>query len=277
MKSNFKLVLANAVLAMLKPLVRVLIRNELSHSEFSELARQAYVEMAYERFSIPGRKTTYSRVAVLTGLSRKEVVRLYKKMEQREPAIKTAPNRAVRVTTGWLQDSEFLADNKPADLPLQGEYGSFASLVARYSGDITLGAIVDELERNGVVSRPDKQTVRLNSYGYIPREDELEKIKIMSVCTADLLHTTAHNLEHEEQDARFQRQIIYPGVPESVAREFKAYSSSKSAELLQHLNHYLSSKIQDHKSGGNDGTDSARRVGLGIYYIENFYQKETEK
>ena len=270
MNESFRLVLANAVIGILKPLLRVLIRNEVSHAEFSELARQAYVEVAYEHFSLKGRKTTYSRVAVLTGLSRKEVVRLYKLIKQQQPAVKSVPNRAVRVINGWMQDKEFLDGQAPRTLPLQGDKGSFASLVAKYSGDITLGAIVDELERVGVVSRPDKQTVKLNSYGYVPQEDELEKIKIMSVCAADLLNTTVHNLEQDEQQARFQRQIVYSDVPETVAEEFKVYSSEKSAEFLQQLNQYLARKTQSAASGQQTG----RRVGLGIYYLENIFHKE---
>lgn len=274
MSDNFKNVLAKAVVTVLRPLLRVLIKNEISHAEFSELARQAYVQVAYENFSIPGRKTTYSRVAVLTGLSRKEVVRLHKLLEDDNLAIKSSPNRAVRVINGWMQDSEFMdVNNEPKDLPLQGEEGSFAALVARYSGDITLGAVVDELERVGVVSRPDKQTVRLNSFGYIPQEDELEKIKILSICTADLLETAVHNLDAQESDTRFQRQVIYPNVPNEIVQEFKRYSSEKSSSLLQDLNKFLSDRTNPDESGGLSGS----RVGLGVYFFENKHNQELKK
>lgn len=271
MNEQFKTVLAKAVVTVLRPLLRVLIKNEVTHAEFSELARQAYVQVAYENFSIPGRKTTYSRVAVLTGLSRKEVVRLHKLLEDDHLSIKSSPNRAVRVINGWMKDPEFLdAEQDPRDLPLQGEHGSFAALVARYSGDITLGAVVDELERVGVVSRPDKQTVRLNSFGYIPQEDELEKIKILSVCTADLLETAVYNLDAQESETRFQRQMIYPNVPNDVVQEFKRYSSEKSSSLLQDLNRFLADRTDPKVAS----TESGSRVGLGIYFFENKHQQE---
>jgi len=270
MDSDFKTILAKAVVAVLKPLLRVLIRNEFSHAEFAELARQAYVDVAYEHFSIAGRKTTYSRVAVLTGLSRKEVVRLYKLREQRQLLSSPKPNRAVRVINGWLGDAEFLdKNNRPRDLPLQGDSGSFAVLVSRYSGDITLGAVVDELERVGVVSRPDKNTVRLTSMGYIPKEDELEKVRIMSVCAADLLDTAVHNIEKGEQDARLQRQIIHQNVPDSLVSEFRQVSSAKSSELLQDLNRLVSGR--ERQSAADAG--ARKRIGLGIYYFETLNQE----
>ena len=78
MNQDAKSILARAVLTVLKPLVRVVLRHDMSHAEFAELVRSAYVDVAYRHFGIPGRKTTFSRVAVVTGLSRKEVVRLSK-------------------------------------------------------------------------------------------------------------------------------------------------------------------------------------------------------
>ena len=67
--------LTAATLKVLLPLVRVLLKNGISHAEFSEIGRRALVEVGFRNFDIDGRKQTVSRVAVLTGLSRKEVLR----------------------------------------------------------------------------------------------------------------------------------------------------------------------------------------------------------
>lgn len=269
MEINTKELLAKAAVTVLKPLVRALIRNDVTHSEFAELVRQTYVDVAYDHYSIPGRKTTFSRVAVLTGLSRKEVVRLTRQREENKLLIKTSPNRAARVVNGWLKDPDFKAENgKPRSLPLQGKKGSFAALVARYSGDITLGAVLDELLRVGVVSQDEDDCVTLNSLGYVPQENELEKIRIMSVCAGDLLDTAVNNLLSDPADARFQRQIIHENVPASVVREFKKRSSEQSSALLQTLN----ANLFEQKGELPDGEESMR-VGLGIYYFESTNRK----
>ena len=65
-----------ATLRVLRPLVRLLLRYGVPFGAFSELAKGAYVEIAREEFGIPGRKQSDSRVAVLTGLSRKKVHRV---------------------------------------------------------------------------------------------------------------------------------------------------------------------------------------------------------
>lgn len=277
MASNPKKIVTAAVVRVLRPLMRVLIRHEMSHAEFSELARQAYVKEAYEHFSIEGRKMTYSRVAVLTGLTRKEVVRQVNLAESdSENSSTSSPTRAVRVIDGWLRDEEFQTeDGLPAQLPLQGSVGSFAALVARYSGDITLGAIADELVRVGVVVRPTKDTVELIEAGYIPQADEMEKVHILSVCTADLLSTAVHNLSAEQDDRRFQRQLSYADVPESIAEEFRVEAASRSSKLLEDLSNLLLSKKKKFRKSKST-SESVKRVGLGIYYHQGIAANEDD-
>lgn len=267
MDANAQSILTKAVLTVLRPLLRVLIRNEVSHAQFSELARQAYVDVAYDHFTIPNRKMTYARAAVLTGLSRKEVVRLNALRDADVKLKQSTPNRALRVINGWMHDAEFQTpDGLPDVLPVQGPIGSFSALVARYSGDITLGAVLDELERVGIVSRLEDQRVRLESQGYIPKDNELQKVQILATCAADLLGTAAHNLEIGQDDARFQRQLVYDKVPTDIANEFRLIGERKAMELLVELNQLLDSAIRD---GAPTTSEDTSRVGMGIYYFEN--------
>ena len=266
MESKHKNVLARAIIKILRPLVRVLIRNEVTHAELTELVRQTYVEVAYDTYSIPGQEMTFSRVAVLTGLSRKEVVRLKGILDSEEVLVKQAPNRAQRVVHGWLSDKQFLDRKKqPKELPVKGEGSSFQALVQRYSGDITYGAVLDELNLIGVTELSENNTVRLINKAYIPFKDELEKVRIMAVCVSDLFETAVYNIEDQGGSPRFQRQMVYSGVEQGIAEEFKSLSGDKAAELLEHLNKYLSAKREN-------STDAERasgvRVGLGIYYFE---------
>ena len=64
--------LRDAQALMMKPLVRLLVSQGLTHAEFSEVAKEVYVEVALRHFE-SSQKINKSRVAVLTGLTRKEV------------------------------------------------------------------------------------------------------------------------------------------------------------------------------------------------------------
>ncbi|MEE9327145.1 MAG: DUF6502 family protein [Cocleimonas sp.] len=279
MATSLHTVLSKAVIHILKPLVKVLMRNDVSHASFTALAKQAYVDVAYKHFSIPNKKMTYSRVAVLTGLNRKEVVRLSKTGNSTDLSGGT-PNRAIRVVNGWLNDPEFLDKNKdPLVLNIKGDGNSFATLVSRYSGDITRGAIIDELERLGIAKKINSEQIFLNQKGYIPESGEIEKIDILSTCTSDLLSSAVHNLEHGKDDGRFQRQLVYKNVPTEIAAQFQEISTQKSSALLIDLNKWLGNKLAESKhyeiQSTNDNDIVKTRVGLGIYYFENKSDKES--
>ena len=68
--------LSAALVRMLRPLVRLLLRRGVSFKAFSDLLRWLYVDVAIEEFGLSGRKQSVSRVSVVTGLTRKEVSRL---------------------------------------------------------------------------------------------------------------------------------------------------------------------------------------------------------
>ncbi|MBI3775961.1 MAG: hypothetical protein HY273_10490 [Gammaproteobacteria bacterium] len=265
--NDIKQILAAATLKILHPVVRVLLKHGISHTEFSELARKAYVDVAFKDFRIEGRKQTVSRVAVLTGLSRKEVVRLQYIADTAPLAEKGPLNRAARVITGWTVDPEFRdAQGQPLPLPSIGDGASFATLIKRYSGDITAGAILDELVHVGAVELKD-ELLFLRTQAYVPRNSELEKLKIMGICAADFLNTIEHNVSTSDDDARFQRAVIYPDLSREVVDEFKVLSAEKANALLLELNQWLAEKA---RATAKRPLFSARiKTGLGIYYFED--------
>ncbi|NOZ53133.1 MAG: hypothetical protein GXP08_08330 [Gammaproteobacteria bacterium] len=269
-----KTILIKGTLRILRPLIRILMRHEVSHREFAEIAKQAYVDVANQHFAIPNRKTTYTRVAVLTGLSRKEVMRLSKADPGGLPTSGHSLNRATVVIGGWLRDAEYLdKNNTPKKLPLYGEEASFEKLVCRYGGNVTVRAILDELERINAVSTSSDGSITLINKGYVPQHDQSKKIDIASSCTADLLETAVFNLDHNENEARFQRRVVYHCIPDHLAASFKQYSNKKSLDLLLDYNQWLADNQQQTPE---DEKTSVKRVGVGIYYFENKQTNEGE-
>ena len=61
---------------LLLPVVRFLLKHGVTWSEFGELSKEAYVQVARDDYGIQGRPTNNSRVAMMTGLSRREVAKV---------------------------------------------------------------------------------------------------------------------------------------------------------------------------------------------------------
>jgi hypothetical protein len=259
--------LSAATLRLLRPLVRILLRNNVSHRTFAELAKLVYVEIANAEFGIPGKKQTTSRIAILTGLTRKEVQRLLAQPPDTEPASAEEYHRASRVITGWVRDPDF-GDGKghPHPLRMDGKRASFSTLVKRYSGDIPVRAMVDELLRVSAVKQLKDGRICLLSRGYIPQKGPVEKLQVLGSDTADLIATIDHNLYQKPTKPRFQRKVMYDNVPVEAAREFQTLAAAQGQELLEAIDRWLAHRDRD-VNPASKGT-GRMRVGLGIYHFE---------
>lgn len=263
--------LAAAILMLLRPLVRILQRNGVPYGVFADLAKRTYIEIASEQFALPGRKPSVSRVSILTGLTRKEVVRVLDLPAIDNAAAIARYNRAARVIAGWVRDLEFCApDGAAADLPLQGEKGSFMHLVKRYSGDMPMRAMLDELERVGAVLS-DGDTVRLLTPAYVPVHGETEKLGILGRDVADLINTIDHNI-YGTGGRRFQRKMAYDNLAQEDVAKLRVLAAARAQALLEEVDKHFAAADRDVNT---QVRGSGRvRAGVGIYYFEENVWKE---
>ncbi len=260
--------LSAALLRLLRPLVRLLLRNGVSYNGFAELAKWMYADVARKEFGVPGRKQTDSRVSVITGLTRKEVARL-KSIDTADDSVAAQQyHRAARVITGWLRDERYTTPRgAPAVLPFDADDSvpSFSELVKRYSGDMTARGILDELLRVGTVERDQDGNIQLRMYAYVPKGNDAGKLHIFGSDVALLIDTLDHNLQ-ETQMPRFQRKVAYDNLPVEALPKLRELTEDKAQVLLQEIDNYLSQQDRD-VNPAVQGT-GRKHAGIGIYYFE---------
>lgn len=140
-------------LMLLQPLARLFLRFGRGYREFADLSKAAFVIVASEDYGVHGRPTNVSRIAAMTGLTRKEVSRIRARIESDEAATAERGTPLQDIVAAWCSSDEFLdAQGQPAALPLQGGRGSFQSLIKQFAGDIPEGAMRKELQRIGAAS-----------------------------------------------------------------------------------------------------------------------------
>jgi len=264
----------SAVSFLLRPLVRMLIRLNIPFGSFAEAARQAYVRVADEEFQINAKKQTTSRIAVLTGLTRKDVARIRDLPEDNDSALNQRFSRCSRVISGWLQDDEYSQQGKPLRLELEDAEPSFRTLVNRYSGDMPMRAMLDELLRIGAVSQEAQQVV-LNTAAYVPGGNLADKLAIMGRDGADFIDTIDHNLIHEGAGSRFQLKVEYDNLSDASIEAFRAFSDQHSLALLRQYDAWLAGHDRDQHSH-LPGT-GRYRAGVGIYYFEQDLCSDAEQ
>ncbi len=265
--------LSTVVLRMLRPLVRILLRNGISYGTFADLAKWAYIDVAGREFGLGDRKQSTSRVSILTGLSRKEVTRVGKMQRPDDRGSAEQYNRAARVIAAWLRESEFKdREGQPAILPMSGGGATFSELVRRFSGDIPARAIRDELKRVGALEQLEDGRIRLLARAYIPKTSEVDKIHILGTDVSHLISTIDHNLRPDTPEPFFQRKVAYDNLPQEVLPQFRRLAGRKAQALLETLDQWLAAHDRD-TNPAVAGTDR-NRAGIGIYYFEEPFSEK---
>ena len=238
MKDQLKTYLLSAITRALAPLVKVLIKAGVSHKEFSEVSKSVYVRVARDDYGVQGRKTNMSRVAILTGLSRKECLRVRRLIEDKDE-VEFLPNPAARVVTAWASEREFLdANGEPLVLAKTGPHPSVESLFQRFAGDIPTGALIKELERVGAIA-DSGECWTLKKRTFIPRGFDRDRIRILATQLSDLGNTIYYNLV-QEGAPRMQRYVVNDGAlsPYSIVK-FQQVATEKGQQLLEELEREL--------------------------------------
>ena len=125
-----------ALRRILRPLVRLLLHFHITYPAFAAILKTVFVEIVDREFRLEGRAPTLSRIALLTGIYRKEVKRLREELavEQDAPA---EPSLAALVISRWAGAADF-TDEQGRPLALE-----------RRSRTLTLGSTATPCSQAG--------------------------------------------------------------------------------------------------------------------------------
>lgn len=265
---------AQGARALLRPLASLLLRCGLTWREFAELSRTVFVEVASREYGLRGRPTNLSRVAILTGIGRREVGRIRAAMDHPEPPLPNQTNDATRLLSGWHQDADFLdAGGKPLELPADGGARSFEALARRYAPDVAPGTMLKELLRVGAVGTQAGGQVRVLRRFYQPAPLDPQWILNAGSVVADLGVNINHNLAvRDGQPTHFLGRATDTRVDAAAVADFRAFLETEGQQFLERVDAWLMRRrVED---GGPD-THRAVRLGVGLFMIKGDPDKES--
>lgn len=255
----------NSCRHLLKPLVRFLLRQGVLWSAFSDLAKEVYVAVARAEYGIDGRPTNNSRVAMLTGLSRREAARV------RDVLLEVVPqdderqgNRIARILSGWYTDAEFTdSEGRPADLSA----ARFTVLLNCYAGDMPHTAVKKEMTHHELIEETASGDLRVLQRDYVYSRLDPEIMRQMGVAMHDHAATLDHNLNEERRsEPRFERLADNAKIPEDQVEAFQAYVEERGLQFLQSIDVWLS----EHQVEDQDASAVRTvRLGAGAYLIRD--------
>ena len=262
--------LVRCVTRSLRPLVRILLRSGIGYPQFAELAKLAFVQEAFGEKDHRGRCINLSRVAVRSGLSRKEVSRLRMRLEEGSDldtlskAVDYESLHAARVLQLWHADPRFVQwDGSPAVLKFSDDSRSFGALVKAAGGDVPPGAVRAELVAAEAVLELEDGSLKAVKRHFVPADLGEELLVGFTHMVIPVLEGLARNTDVKCEVPFIQRLVYSDRLPPSQVPVFRQLARDRVTGFVQSVDTWLSAT-----EAPEAVVDNPQRVGIGVFYYE---------
>ncbi len=236
--------------ALFSPLSRLLVARGVLFADAARYLKRHYVQAA---IALSGGDATDSRISVMTGLQRRDVVAL-RAMQAPDPA--PTVNHLARLVARWLAEPAY--GGRP--LPRKGDV-SFDTLALSIRRDVHPKTVLEQLLDAGTVTLAPDGTVTLAHTAYQPRPGGAEQLGYLAVNGHDFLMAAVANCL-SDTPPHFERAVHYNQLaPAAVAALDAAFRAGQMA-LLHDINARAAS-LQQSMPG-----QSRFRAG-GYFYAED--------
>jgi hypothetical protein len=276
MMQSVKTNLLAAFRYLLKPLVRLAVKNSVSFPEFSESLKQAYVDVAIAQIRAVGNDPTDEGISLITSIDRSEIMKAmgsndgseFSSRVQRElplPALLTAWHTGATYTGpyGVCLDLKFdPSDKKSVD--------SFARLAAEACPGISPAVLLDELLRTGSVQSVGNNYYRPIKRSYVPDPLSVQSILLFAQVVHNLCESAERNLRAESAGGKgLMQRIVFTnhGVTAKDLQDFDGYIRSRGQIFADDIDNWLSDR--DREGDGN-------RVNTGVGFYQYIVNDEDE-
>ncbi len=262
---------AQAIATVLQPLARLMIDHGLQLPSMLELLKRALVDEAASAFPLADKGSSDTRIALLTGVHRKDVKRL-REAPAAEVVRTPMASVATSVVARWISEPRFLnADQSPRTLArtpgrrMPGE-PDFTSLVAEVSSDVGARAVLDELARLGVVDVRDDGHVVLKTNAFVPHEGLSESFHFLAHNVSDHLAAAAHNLKPGRKGPpKLEQSAFSQDLSEEQVAQLQLLARQLWSDALRQF--LQMATVAEQRSEAADGP--RYKVRFGVYFNDS--------
>ncbi len=261
--------LVEAIAEILRPLVKRLLAAGVPFGRVEARLRELFVEVAENELTLPGRRQTDSRVALVTGINRKEVRRIRSADKSTAPPSSFSMNHAASLISRWRTDPQTSdRSGRPRPLPYQAARGpTFMKLARKVTGDLAPRILLDELVRSGAAELREDQVVVLKGEAYVPKLETAEQMQILAEDPAELVETILRNILGEGEGRLLQRKVFFDNLGTKAAGRVRTEMRREGERLLRRANRLLARHDRDrnpHAAGGDP-----YYAAIGVYFFED--------
>lgn len=253
----------SALRAFLRPIARYCLRRSIKLQDVVEALKASLLSVAQEEMVQNEKRQTVSRLSIMTGVHRKDVIRIIDHGEERREDI----NLPARIIGQWRVRPEFRSiSGRPKTLSIEGGGSEFAALVRSVSKELNPYTVLFELERSGAVERRGDR-LKLRSQSYEPKGDVRRSLEMLASDAEDLFEAVEENVFHAPElpnlhiTTTYDNIAVYavPKIREWFLKEGEAFHA-RAREFLSKYDRDSNTSIKEKEGGVSVSLGSVSRV-----------------
>jgi hypothetical protein len=251
---------------MLRPLVRLMMRNGVTFPIVADVLRSLFVEVAAKELLTEPRARTDSRISLLTGVHRKEIRRL-RELPPDSEAVPEVVTLSSQIIARWLGTRVYLDEaGRPKPLPRVARPDtteSFDGLIASVTTDVRPRAVLDDWLSQGIVTLDDDDVVHLEAAAFIPRAGGEEQLFYFARNLHDHVAAAAANISAPGPASFLDRSLHYDRLTPEAAEKLEAFAREAGVRVLLEANRLAVELVEGETPESQ--ASATRRVNFGVY------------
>jgi hypothetical protein len=272
-----KYYLKHSVAKILRPLVRIMLRNGMTFREFCDMAKTVFFHVGLDELAESSKRVTDSQLSIFTGLHRKDINE-FRNLPAEEPPIieRETYSAGAAIIAEWTTNKLYAdKDGQPAPLPYVSDKAhtpNFSSLVEGISKDIRPRAYLDELIRLKIVTVDENDIITLQQEAYLTSEDWAAQIDFLTRNVGDHANASVTNILASKPPF-FDRSAYHGNLTEDDMTLLRTMIDTGAMELLRTVYRHAEKLALKNK---NLAKKDALRMTLGIYFYNTKEQNDHE-
>ena len=258
---------------LLKPLVRLAVKNAVGFPEFSEVLKQAFVDVAAKQFEASGKDPTIEGISLIANIEKTQVRDILQSNSgARFGSAAQESNPLPTALAAWHTDINYTGPyGVLRDLEFSRSGGekagaSFSELVTAYCPGVSPKALLDELIRTGCVRDVGNGYYRAVKRLYIPDPLSTESVLWFARVVHNVCETLEVNFRAESAGGNgLVERTVYAvhGITKQDLKDFDKFVRARGQIFADDIDNWLSDRDKE-------GSDNNIKTGVGIYhYIVN--------
>lgn len=243
----------------MRPLLEFCLRWSLTVQDLIESAKIVFIEVAEREIRRQGKEPNVSRLSVMTGLRRREVMRIWRDREEKTNSF----GYITRVIGMWQGGSRFATKSgKARVLSFEGDASEFSDLVRSISRDLHPGTVLFEMERLQLVRRTSRG-LELRAESYTPKHDPKEGFTMLAQDTTDLIHAAEENILGSKKRQNLHLTTEYDNIRVDDLPTVEEWFLAEGKRVHQRARKFLSKF--DQSINPKKGASAGVRVVFGAF------------